>query len=303
MPKFKLEDDLFYDTRTGSAVSFDATGSDDDCYAVLIQSGHCGKGYYIPQIRAIKANSKELAIAIARNSSRVKTERKNVVLAVTRITQIERAAIDYINACDPYRQSVNNTDAIPYVQARRIAMQEAVDYENTGDYGKIPLGAVRTADQYPERYVLQRHLAPSFYGDKLLYPKNINLRSILDDFFYYGTIEHGFNHGKVPALSFYYQLYGDNNRLGIRYKNGKISYKYKNEVRYAKISPEIIPYLEEAKKRFKEEAQIKAAEERIRKEREKARPVEIKSSTERFNDRYKKYLEMKSRDTKLPGDQ
>ena len=303
MPKFKLQDGLFYDTRTGTAQSFDATGSQEDCYAVLIQSGHCGKGYYIPQIRAIKADSAELAIAIAKNSSRVKTNRKNSILAVCKISQKERAAIDYINGCDPYRNTTTNTDALPYVQARRIVMQEAVDFENTGEYGKVPLDAVRTAEKYPEKYVLQRHLAPSFYGDKLIFPKNINLRNILDDFFYYGTIEHGFNHGKVPAIAFYYQLYGENNKLGIRYKNGRISYKYKNEVKYVKINPEIQPYLEEAKKKFKEEARIREEEEKARQEREKARPIEIKSSTERFNARYKKYLEMKSRDTKLPGDQ
>ena len=296
MTKFKLTDGIFYDTRTGTAQIVSDPNSPTELYAILVQSGHCGKGYYMPQLMSVEAYNKEMAIEIARNSGRIKSSRKNAVLAVTKISPLERYTINYINSCDPYYTSVKNSESIPYVQEGRIAMQAAVDYTNTGNPGSIPLDAVKTADKYSEKHVFQRLLAPSFYGSKLIYPRTINLRAALDEYFYQSTIEYGLKQRRGALIGFYYQLYGINNRLGINYSNGQLNFTYGDTTIYVPAPTEAIPHLEEYKAKFEEEERIKAAEEERRKEREQTHPFKQKSAIERFRERSQKHKKMISSD-------
>jgi len=300
MSKFRLDNDMLYETKTGSAKIYDTFNNEEESYAILIKSGHCGRGYYMPEIIVAMAKSVDMAIDIAKNVSRAKTTRKNVILAVTKISELERLALSYFNGCNPYRHSASNHETDPYIAERRIIMEEAIDFDGTDNHGKIPIDLVRTADKYPEYLVLQRNLAPSFYGDKLIFPKTINFRNILDDYIYYETIAQGIYRNKAPALAFYYQLYGPNNKLKIRYhKNGKLSYFRNNELKYAKLSPEATSHIEEAEKKFKEIEKKRIEEEKLKSKIEE-KPLNIKSSTDRFNERYKKYLNIKNRSTKLP---
>lgn len=188
--KFNLQGNTMYNTKTGSAQVFEEGKKEH--YAVLVKAGHCGKGYYIPQIIGITASSQALAVEIAKQMARIKSSRASAVIDVIKISEVEKNFISYINACDKYLHITHNSkETCTNVLDRRIAMEEAVDFKNSGDRNKIQACDVKTADKYSNVHVLQRYLAPSYYGDKLIYPKSINFRLVLDEFFYYATLQLG----------------------------------------------------------------------------------------------------------------
>lgn len=296
MAKFAISNGIFYDTRTGSAQMISDEDANTEYYAIIVQGGHCGNGYYMPCLVPINAKSKELAIVSARNVGKAKSFRKNIILGTIKISQQEFHALKNIAMYNLYLTHNDNNDSMKRILEARIAMPEAIDYKGTGAYGMIPLEMVRTADQYPDRLVLQKYLAPSYYGDKLVYPRNINMRNLLDDYFYYNTIELGLNHQRSAIIGYYYQLYGEDNNLKIKYNNGTLSYPYKGKIITIPVPEFAIPNLEESKAQFAEEAKRKEKEKQAMKRRNKVRRVvKQKSATEKFNERFKRHLEMKKR--------
>ena len=127
---------------------------------------------------------------------------------------------------DDYLKS-DYMDDVEDLYDRRVIMEEAVmDLKNYGEdkrENNLEKMDVRTCDEYDDKYVLQRYLAPYYIGKdnkKLVFPRNVNMNQLLDEYFYYNTLELGIKQGKVNALSMYYQIYGEENSLGIQYKNG-----------------------------------------------------------------------------------
>ena len=90
----------------------------------------------------------------------------------------------------------------------------------------------------------------------------------------------GLKRGKVNALSWYYQLYGENNKLGIKYNKGVITYKntYGENIE-VDVPDEIVGYLDDAKIRFSMIPDENKPE---------ISNVKIPSAKERFYKRYKK---------------
>ena len=182
--KFNLDGNILYDTQTGSAVIYEDKEKIEH-YAILARAGHCGKGYYIPQLLPITASNPELAIEIARKRGKIKSSRSGAIIDVMKVSELEKNFILYINDCDKYIHISHHTKEIcDSIMERRIAMEEAVDFRNSGNRNRIQACTVKTADKYSNVHVLQRYLAPSYYGDKLIYPKSINFRDMLDEFFY-----------------------------------------------------------------------------------------------------------------------
>jgi hypothetical protein len=181
---------------------------------------------------------------------------------------------------------------------RRIAMEEAVDFRNSGNRNKIQACSVKTADKYSNVHVMQRYLAPSFYGDKLIYPKSINFKDMLEEFFYYATLQIGLFRKRAVPLSFYYQLYGDKNKLGIKYGNGYLFFKDGTQTVRLEAPEKSIPYLEESKQKFEQERLAQEAENKKQLEEEERIAKNQKSATQKFNERFAKYQKIKN--SKLP---
>ena len=73
-----------------------------------------------------------------------------------------------------------------------------------------------------------------------------------------------------------------------------ISYPFQGKIITIPAPEEAIPHLEESKAQFAEEARQKMKESQAMKRRNKVRRVvEQKSATEKFNERFKRHLEMK----------
>ena len=282
-----LDENIILNTRTGELKNVDLSNSTDS-YAVILKCGHCGKGYFIPLLFTITANSPEMAVEIATKLGKVKKSAKSVVLGVEKIDQKTYLALEHINDCDPYFYTT--TDGVFDLYERRVAMEGLVDFEESDipkRNTKIPKSVIKTADKYDDKYVLQRYFAPVRYGEKLVFPKKANMKQLIDEYLYYNTIELGFKRRKVNALSFYYQIYGENNNLGIKYNNGVVSFKDLNsdKIHYIEVPENMKKHLDQAKEQFEEE----------KKKQSQSKPhkdIKIPSATEKFQKRYAKYKEI-----------
>lgn len=227
---------LMFNTLTGSAKLIENDG-EIKTYAVVVKCGHCGKGYFIPILLGIHASSAKAAVEIARNLGRVKKGNKNNILAVCPISDLEYKAITAINDKDLFILSDGSLDIEEHVIERRVIMQETVD-----DFEKNPhkfknfsikdISEVKTSDEYRDYHVLQRYFAPYKSGDRLVFPEKVNLRSLLDEYFYHQTIYYGMIKRHTTVLAYYLQLYGFDNDLGVKYANGMVSFKNKHGVEY-----------------------------------------------------------------------
>lgn len=272
-------------TRTGEIKNV-KTSSQDKSYAVVLKCGHCGTGYFIPVIFTITASSSEMAVEIAKKLGRVKKTAKNMVLGITMVDRKTYLALEHINDCDPYFYTV--AENVPDLHERRVAMEGLVDFREYDtprrNTNKIPKSSIKTADQYEDKYVLQRYFAPVRYGEKLVYRKKVDMKKLIDEYLYYNTIELGIKRQKVNALSFYYQIYGENNELGISYTNGVISYKNKDgDIRGLAVPEGMTRYLDESKKEFETQSQEQPPV------AEEAAKVKKPSATEKFMKRYETY--------------
>lgn len=301
-----MQDDLFFDIKSGSAYIHGDTNCDLKFYAVVVRGGHVGSGYCIPVIATIMARNKETAIKIAENIGGVKKAIKHIVLAIEEVNEIEYYALEYINDCDPYINNKHNTKLLPEVMDRRVILPSMVDkeFKNTkhykGDfidkkrpnYSKVPKELVKTADQYDDIHVLQRHLAPTMYGDKLIFPSKLNLRSVLGEYLEKNLYELGVKQLKASAMSFYYQLFGLHNRPGLYYKDKcLVFYDHEGKKQYIKVPNAVRPYLDKAKKKFMEEEMAYLA----KKEAENNNPTKdivLPSKREKFKKRYAKYQQI-----------
>ena len=278
-----IDNDVIYDVRTGCGTIFDKKHDTDHNYAFLLKFGHCGSGYFIPILTVISAKSPELAVKIAKNMSGVKKTNNYSVLAMKEIDEITAKALQHINDCDPYLY-LPKSNMIPNLYERRVIMEEAVIEEpgrkNTRHDGGRKIFDIKTADEYARKYVLQRYTAPVLVGDKYVFPKKFKLERIIDDHIFYNTIILGLKRGKVNALSWYYQLYGENNKLGIKYNKGVITYKntYGENIE-VDVPDEIVGYLDDAKVKFSMLPEENKPE---------ILDVTIPSAKERFYKRYKK---------------
>jgi len=201
------------------------TGQNQKFYAVVLKCGHCGTGYYIPVIKGIMAPNMDIACKFARETGRVKRTNKDYLIAICEISQVESMLIQNINTQDPYFSSLSKYDVNEEeIINRRIMNEDRL--RACVEKNQVP--EFNTADKIDEYYVVERYCAPSIVGNKIIYPKHINVRQMLTEFFDVKMVRHGLERGTVTALSLYIQIRGDDNPLGIKYNNGIISYKDTN---------------------------------------------------------------------------
>lgn len=291
MSDYIIQNDLMYDTRTGSAFKSINNENGKKFYAVVVMGGHCGNGYFIPHMLNIAAANEQDAISSAMKSGRVKKNVKNRILAVQEISDFEFRAIEHINDCDPYLYAVDNSTVIKDLDDRRVVMEGVNDWRDFEGSKKIKrkinIPDIKTADMYGDKYVLQRYFAPYRYGGKLVYPRRINFRDMLDEFLYYNTLELGIKRGKIHALSYYYQIYGENNNLGIKYNDGFLSYV---NVYGEEVNLEPGEFMKEHLDKAKQKFSI------VKKDEISYQPnIKVISQREKHLKRYEKYMELRNR--------
>ncbi len=281
MSDIYIQDGIMVDRRTGLLQTFDMH-KEQEYYAIVVKCGHVGSGKFIPIFFPINAPSKEMAIELAKRTGRVKKDNKHAILGIKRIDQITAFALEHINDCDPYLYCSNTNPLRATLYNRVLTSPGTIAWhpEQFNNESKVDQRDVRTADTFPDRFVLQRYFAPVRYGDELRYPKKVNMTQLLDEYLYQNTLELGIKKGKITTLSYYYQIYGKNNDLGIAFDGKNITYTDLNNVEQTVEVPEnILKHLSDIQ------------EETIEKEEEMV-PVKIDSARDKFNKRFQKYQNM-----------
>ena len=72
-----IDDEIFVTTKDGMLHSIDPYDKEIKYYALVMKCGHCGVGNILPGMFLISANSKQMAVDIAKNLKRVKRSNKN----------------------------------------------------------------------------------------------------------------------------------------------------------------------------------------------------------------------------------
>lgn len=271
----------FIDAQTGEF--FEYRGGNDKNFAVIARCGHClDKHYFIPVVKSTRAKDAESAAYFIRQTARVQRDKNNCIIDVCEVSILEDMLIHTINEKDPFfiAHSQREVD-VDDTMRRRIIDEKYARFH----------GHVKTAEEYDEDCVVERFCAPRWQGEKLIYPQNINMREMLDEFFKQKVRIYGCDGGFLTLMCLYYEIYGVNNALGIKYnsQHGILGYINSNGDKFAKKLPlELQKHMDEYERKRKE-AEERAAEQKRREEELLRREV----STRRISpiDRFKARME------------
>lgn len=256
-------------------------------FAVIVMCGHCGNGYFIPAIFTtgdqLTLNS---AIEKVKQMPKVKRDVSGVVLDAFEITASERFFIERINDKDAYITSKATKDD-------HIVAERRIPVRSTQERGKQVefYDSINTRDKISPEHVVERFCAPVYQGDKLVYPNKINRKELLHEFFKQNTIRLGFERpcSFYPAL--YYQMYGENNDLGISLSDdGVLSYEYLGQRYSFKLSEGMTEKIHEGLESKEEKKDPQVLFDASVKTDDKSRPSQIDKFNRRFN-KTKKILE------------
>ena len=304
-----IRGDTIIDKDTGAIiVAGGGDKSDDKYYAVVVKCGHSGRGFYTPVMFQIVAKNMEDAKQFALQTQRVKRDEGGAILLCMEVSEEEALLIEKINDHDPFLRSTRLDGDDGLIIERRIVEdyiveanqdQRFLDKMNRDKRKKVAnhgMADIKTAEDYHESYVLQRAFAPILSGGKYVCKRAVNKRDVLDEYLFVQTIRLGFRAKKISVVSLYLQIYGPDNPLGIRYKNGIISYKYNGEVVKMEAGEKISQYIETAFKRFDTKKKYIETVEEIEEIDSAATPR--LSALDKFNARLAKTKEIQGRDKK-----
>lgn len=272
------------------AVIAQVQSDENKTYAVIAKCGHCGNGYFIPIMFTVYCKDVYAAIERVKAIPRVKRDQKDVILDAFEVSEAENIFIKGICDRDPFLLGYNEV-LDPEVISRRI-MHEAkassvvkMNREASDDELK---NLIRTSDMFSESMVLQRYYAPIIQGGKLIYPKNVNRKQLLDDYFAQNVLRFGVKKGNLFFLSVYYQLYGKNNPIGLTYDGGWFTVCGLDGKLHSFSVDDV--YIEKLKNSgvFERDKQL-ALEEKKLKELEDLNSVKVPSALEKFNRRMAKF--------------
>lgn len=273
-------------SQTGGLI--DNIRSDNDkCYAVIVECGHCGNGFYIPIMFTERCKDIKSAIEAVKTKPMVKRDRKDCVLEAFEITLFEKFFIESINNHDPYLKGCLKKDS-DEINERRVMSEELANTMQESEYGYCNL---KTADEYNKNYVLESYFAPYFLGSDLIFPKKANKKQLLHDFFQRATIRYGLLKESPFFMTLYYQLYGKDNDLKIVKDGNCFYYKKFGENIVCEIPDSLIEFVE---------SNEQTQEEPEREEFFSGVQLQRKSQTERFNERFKKYQELNNLNQEEP---
>ena len=269
--KHLLHEGYLINSYTGAPIKqLNTKNEENKYYAAVVMCGHCGREYFLPIMFSFWCKQEEINI-VARQISRVKRGFKNCILCSGEIDPITYRLIELINDSDRYLSPASvgfdDSDVDERKVVLPVALQEHLENEeknSSKSQRKTECLDYKTADMYPENMVLQRAFAPTITksievekeinGKKYktikntyTFPTKVKLSDILDDYLTASTYKFGICRKRVSILSMYYQLYGPNNVLGIKYNDGKISFIDQNK--------ETVSFVvsEKMKKHFEEE--------------------------------------------------
>lgn len=200
--------DYFIDSN-GAVLGIKGTGK---FYAIVSKCGHCDESHYVPIIFTTEARDFESAIQDIKNVPRVKRD-QNFVLAAYEISFFEKFWIEKINDEDRFLTSKQKEDLL------EIKQRQVVD-----KFSKDDIYFIKTAEQYDERFVVERAFAPRFVGSDLVIPSNIRKDELLHEFFKNATIQYGIKEKDAFFMFLYYVKYGEENDLSIKFENKKLTY-------------------------------------------------------------------------------
>lgn len=304
-----IRGDTIIDKDTGSIiVAGGGDKADEKYFAVVVKCGHSGRGFYTPIMFQIVAKNMEDAKQFALQTQRVKRDESGAILLCMEVSQEEALLIEKINDHDPFLRSTRLDGDDGLIIERRIVEDYIVEAnqgqrfldkmnrdkrKKVADHGMVD---IKTADDYHESYVLQRAFAPILRGGKYVCKRTVNKRDVLDEYLFVQTIRLGFKGKKMSVISLYLQIYGPDNPLGIRYKDGIISYKYNGEVVKMETGEKIAKYIETAFKKFDTKKKYIATVEEI--ERIDSATTGGMSALDKFNARMAKTKAMQEKTKK-----
>lgn len=276
--------------------------SDSDknkAYAVIAMCGHCGDGYYIPIIFPKCCIDAESAIEAVKVIPKVKRNKKNVILDVFEISTLENMFLELVNDRDPYLKGFFTKDDKELLDRRVVYKESFLEVskceKNLSDIELVEIYGIKTADEYYNNQVLQRYFAPVLQGTRLIFPKKVaNRQEMMEEYYLQNCLRLGIRKNNVTIISLYYQMYGEDNPLGIHYKNKNFTYKdMHNNIFYFAIPEKHLHKLQE--KGFID------GNLPVRKVTEKAETENYKSDYDRgnvalsrFEKRYKKFEQKKA---------
>ena len=217
MKKSIRVDDELVNTRNFTSKLVTSDEGTDKYFAIVAKCGHCGRGRYVPILFEVKARDKDAANEIIRNMPRVKSDDKEFILFLSEITYVEFLLINAINNHDPYLHSGPRKNA--EYKFRIIVDEHPPKFCDK----KRLLKELKTSSEYLPSQILQKYFAPNYVGDKLVYPHKVlnKGKEMLEEYYAYHTARIGFNenvYDRWHALSYYYQIFGPNNKLGIKFE-------------------------------------------------------------------------------------
>lgn len=262
--------------------------ADSKNYAVIAKSGHCGRGYYMPVIFYQYCKDAQTAIELIKANPRIQRHQKDVILGVFELSKMERIFLGAINENDRYLTD-NIDESTEEIRERRIAYPEREEYDPRAKRRrKYNEKAIRTADEYSDEWPVSKYFAPRQVGDKLLYPTKVNKDELLANLFTQSCIKYGIKGGNVAFLTYYWQMYGDDNPLGVTYYKGHMFYRNKFG------NYEGMPISEVLMQKMQESGAFDV-QENVEEQQEIIEPKTTKKSVlDRFNRRLQKTAEIQS---------
>lgn len=187
-------------------------------WMVAVKGAHCGDGFYIPRVYNVFGETSENAKNFVMSRSCIKRSSENPFLCVMEVSPVEFDTIAVYNDLDPYHKLVKVSSE--ELEERRIVSQSSIN--------KLK-GYIRTAEDYPEKYVYSRAFAPvmenPYETDKTrawyVYPNKIDREQFFKDLAKQTLLMHMENgnprENRGVIFANYYQTHGPENELGIKY--------------------------------------------------------------------------------------
>lgn len=214
-------------------------------YAVIAKCGHCELGYFIPIMFLQYAKDAKLAAEATRINGFVKHDDKDCILDVVELHGLEYTFIENANRGDPFLNGYITKDDDAMIN-RQVADDPNIDYYKNNPTITPPTQNIKTADAYYPVQTLEKAYAPIFDGNKYIYPRNLNAKQLLHDFIREKTFMRGVIKGDISYLSLYYQMYGENNELGIKLKDNKFYCFAKNTRKVYEIPQVYLNHIKES---------------------------------------------------------
>ena len=286
--KFSKNQAVIMNDNGGGIKSFINTGNDIKFYGVVVTCGHCSRGYYIPILFSVIAESMEDAIEKVTHYPRVKFnefgKNANAVLVAYEINPTEAYIIHNINNIDPYLCQGRGVNATQELVAREVILPDYIPkvQDERTHYMAIP----KLAEDYDEKHVLQRLFAPSKHGDRYVYHKKYRKEDVLYPYFSQ-ELKHSipFNSDNVINFVSYLYLYGEPNDLGLTFKNNALHLKNGEKTISLPLNDDNVEFLEYQYEQRRKAEEIRQA----RKDKVHSPEKPMRSQLERFKARMEKY--------------